>query len=169
MMMSPRSLLLLVLSASSIMAGGSVTEVTCDECRAAARDFTLYLLSDQSLTQQTEILQRQVCPQVSGNWGEMVRMSALLQNPDSDLARMCRDFLQDWYGAMAECIYTNIFLDQVGCYHHQLTVTWCDPGPVRPAGALLPLQPLPVSPRLGVSGVQEHAGPHSRVPRPGQR
>ena len=65
MMMSPRSLLLLVLSASSIMAGGSVTEVTCDECRAAARDFTLYLLSDQSLTQQTEILQRQVCPQVS--------------------------------------------------------------------------------------------------------
>ena len=65
MMMSPHSLLLLVLSASSTMAGGSVTEVTCDECRAAARDFTQYLLSEQSLTQLTEILQRQVCPQVN--------------------------------------------------------------------------------------------------------
>lgn len=64
-MMSPYSLLLLVLGASAIMAGGSVTEVTCDECRAAARDFTKYLLSDQSLAQQMEILQRQVCPQVS--------------------------------------------------------------------------------------------------------
>ena len=61
--MSPYSVLLLMLGAS--MARGSVTEVTCDECRAAARDFTQYLLSDQSLAQQTEILQRQVCPQVS--------------------------------------------------------------------------------------------------------
>ena len=39
-------------------------EVSCDECRAAARDFTKYLLSDQSLGEQSEILQRQVCPQV---------------------------------------------------------------------------------------------------------
>ena len=73
-MMSAYSLLLLVLGASPLMAGGSVAEVTCDECRAAARDFSMYLLSEQSLAQQTEILQRQVCPQVSGNWGEMVKM-----------------------------------------------------------------------------------------------
>ena len=79
-MMSAYSLLL-VLGASPGLTGGSVTEVTlllllllfinyyycevtCDECRAAARDFTTYLLSEQSLAEQSDILQRQVCPQV---------------------------------------------------------------------------------------------------------
>ena len=79
--MSAYSLLLLMLCASPGLTGGSVTEVTlllllllychyyyckvtCDECRAAARDFTTYLLSEQSLAEQSDILQRQVCPQV---------------------------------------------------------------------------------------------------------
>ena len=59
-----------------------------------------------------------------------------------------------------QLFHTNIFLDQVGshCHHH---MTLSDPGPVRAAGPLLALQQLPVSPRLGVSRVQEHAGPHN--------
>ena len=57
---------LLLLGASLGLADSSVTEVSCDECRAAARDFTEYLLSEQSLAEQMEILQRQVCPQVGG-------------------------------------------------------------------------------------------------------
>ena len=86
--------------------------MTCDECRAAARDFTTYLLSEQSLAEQSDILQRQVCPQVLTT--DMVLVNTrVLQNPDSELAGICRDFLQDQYGAMAKCIYTNIFLDQV--------------------------------------------------------
>ena len=54
--------LLCVLLASVGVARG---DVTCDECRAAARDFVSHLLSEESLAEQVEIMKANVCPQVT--------------------------------------------------------------------------------------------------------
>ena len=62
-MKSLLSLLVLLFAAGVARAGHAVT---CEECRTAAQDFVTHLLSEEGITEQTEVMKSQVCPQVTG-------------------------------------------------------------------------------------------------------
>ena len=63
MMKSLLSLLVLLFAGGVARAGQAVT---CEECRTAAQDFVTHLLSEEGITEQTEVMKSQVCPQVTG-------------------------------------------------------------------------------------------------------
>ena len=62
-MKSLLSLLVLLFAGGVAQAGQAVT---CEECRTAAQDFVTHLLSEEGITEQTEVMKSQVCPQVTG-------------------------------------------------------------------------------------------------------
>ena len=62
-LLSLKSLLVLLFATGVARADQAVT---CEECRTAAQDFVTHLLSEEGITEQTEVMKSQVCPQVTG-------------------------------------------------------------------------------------------------------
>jgi len=87
--------LLLVFIAVVCAVRGVKGAVTCDECRTAAEDFVMHLLSEEGITEQTEVMKSKVCPWIG--------------------LEGCEDILDMWYPDMADCIFRHFVLEADVC------------------------------------------------------
>ena len=57
--------LLVLLSVAGLTHGVPNRAVTCEECRTATQDYVTHLLTGEGITEQTEVMKSEVCPQVT--------------------------------------------------------------------------------------------------------